>query len=188
VIPHGITARQVPLPPPETPTVLLFGRLEAYKGVEVLVDAMRILWEHRPDVRLIVAGQGDAARLVPSDPRITLMARYISEHDIEALLSRASVVALPYTQASQSGVGLLAIAAGVPVVVSDLGGLPELAPEASFVAEPGRPDMLADALRRHVDDGLDVRRDVLRHARGHFSWEHAAQLTTELYDELMARS
>ena len=144
VIPHGTTARPAPLPPPEAPTVLLFGRLEAYKGVEVLVEAMRILWRHRPEVRLIVAGQGEAARLVPRDPRITLMARYISEHEVESLLSQASVVALPYTQASQSGVGLLAIAAGVPVVVSDLGGLPELAYEPSFVAQAGRPDALAD--------------------------------------------
>ena len=188
VIPHGTTARPAPLPPPEAPTVLLFGRLEAYKGVEVLVEAMRILWRHRPEARLIVAGQGDAARLVPRDPRITLMAGYISEHEVESLLSQASVVALPYTQASQSGVGLLAIAAGVPVVVSDLGGLPELAYEPSFVAQAGRPDVLAEVILRHLDDGEDTRRAVLRHARGHFSWEHAAKLTTELYDELLRRS
>ena len=188
VIPHGTTARPEPLPPPEQPAVLMFGRLEAYKGVEVLVEAMRIVWRHRPEVRLIVAGQGDAAHLVPTDPRITLMARYIAEDDVESLFSQASVVALPYTQASQSGVGLLAIAAGVPVVVSDLGGLPELACEPSFVAQAGRPDALADAIVRHVDDDRDMRQAVLRHAREHFSWDHAAKLTTELYGGLVRGS
>ena len=67
---------------------------------------------------------GEAARLVPDDPRISLIARYISESEVDPLLADASLVALPYTQASQSGVGLLAIARGVPVVVSDLGALP----------------------------------------------------------------
>jgi glycosyltransferase involved in cell wall biosynthesis len=188
VIPHGTTSRKAPLAPPATPTVLLFGRLEAYKGVEVLVEAMRLVWAGRQDVRLIVAGHGDASKLVPSDPRITLTDRYIPESEVEALLSKASLLALPYTQASQSGVGLLAIAAGLPVVVSDLGGLPELAYEPSFVAEAGRPDVLADTIRRHIDDGADVREAVLRHAREHFSWERAAELTKALYEELVPRS
>ena len=127
VIPHGLWPRSEPLRRPESPSVLLFGRLEQYKGVEVLVEAMRLLWARRPDVKLVVAGAGDAARLVPDDPRISLIPRYISESEVETLLAEASLVALPYTQASQSGVGVLAIAAGVPVVVSDLGALPELA-------------------------------------------------------------
>ena len=188
VIPHGTFARAEPLPPPEARTVLLFGRLEEYKGVEVLVEAMRLVWKRRPDARLIVAGQGPAAHLVPADPRITLIARYVPEREIEQLLSDASLVALPYTQASQSGVGLLAIAAGVPVVVSDLGALPELAYDPSFVADAGRPAALAEAILRHLDDGDDVRMSVLRHARSRFSWEHAAELTTRLYDELVGDS
>lgn len=185
VIPHGTTARSQPLEPPGSASVLLFGRLEQYKGVEVLVAAMRLVWERRPDVRLVVAGAGQAARLVPDDPRISLIARYISESEVDALLAGASLVALPYTQASQSGVGLLAIAGGVPVVVSDLGALPELAYDPSFVAEAGNPQALADTIVRHLDDGADVRHAVLRHAHAHFSWEHSAQLSTELYRELV---
>ena len=185
VIPHGTTARSQPLERPPAPSVLLFGRLEQYKGVEVLVAAMPLVWERRPDVRLVVAGAGQAARLVPADPRITLQARYISESDVDSLLAAASLVALPYTQASQSGVGLLAIARGVPVVVSDLGALPELAYDPSFVAAAGDPRALADTIVRHLDDGADVRRAVLHHAQAHFSWEHSAQLSTELYRALV---
>ena len=185
VIPHGTTPRPQPLPPPDRRAVLLFGRLEEYKGVDVLTAAMHRVWERRQDVRLIVAGEGPAARLVPADPRITLMARYIPESEIEPLLAEASLVALPYTQASQSGVGLLAIAAGVPVVVSDLGSLPELACDPSFIAEAGRPDALAEVILRHLDDGDQERAAVLRHARSRFSWEFAAARTTALYEELV---
>ena len=116
-----------------------------------------LVWERRPDARLVVAGEGDAARLVPAEPRTTLLARYISEAEVDGVLAGASLVALPYTQASQSGVGLLAIAAGVPVVVSDLGALPELAYDGSFVSAAGDPRALAEAILRHLDDGGDVR-------------------------------
>jgi glycosyltransferase involved in cell wall biosynthesis len=188
VIPHGLWPHSEPMRRPESPSVLLFGRLEQYKGVEVLVEAMRLVWARRPEVKLVVAGAGDAVRLVPEDPRISLIPRYVAESEVETLLAEASLVALPYTQASQSGVGLLAIAAGVPVVVSDLGALPELAFEPSFVFDAANPRALAATIERHLEDGADVRRAVLRHARARFSWGHAAQLTSELYCELTAQN
>jgi glycosyltransferase involved in cell wall biosynthesis len=114
------------------------------------------------------------------------MARYISEAEVEGIMARASLVALPYTQASQSGVGLLAIAAGVPVVVSNLGSLPELAYDPSFVSAAGDSRALADTILDHLDDGGDVRDRVLAHARASFSWEEAARRTTELYRELVS--
>jgi glycosyltransferase involved in cell wall biosynthesis len=188
VIPHGTWPRSEPLPPPQSRSVLLFGRLERYKGVEVLVEAMRFVWERRPEVKLVVAGAGPAARLVPADPRITLRATYISEDEVGPLLAGASLVVLPYTQASQSGVGLLAIGDGVPLVVSDLGALPDLVYDPSFVSEHGNPRALAQTIMRHVDDGRDVRHAVLMHARSHFSWDHVAKLSTDMYCELARES
>ena len=184
VIPHGVWPRSEPLAPPQSPSVLLFGRLERYKGVEVLVAAMELVWERRPEVKLVVAGAGAAARLVPDKPRVSLIPRYISETEVDSLLAQASLVALPYTQASQSGVGTLAIAAGVPVVVSDLGALPQLTYEPSFVFEAGNPSALAETIVRHLDHGPEVRRATLRHAQSRFSWDYAARLTTELYREM----
>jgi glycosyltransferase involved in cell wall biosynthesis len=188
VIPHGVSPRSEPLVRPESPSVLLFGRLEQYKGVEVLVEAMRLVWQRRPDVRLVVAGAGEAARLVPDDPRISLIQRYVPENEVDQLLAGASLMVLPYTQASQSGVGVLAIAAGVPVVVSNLGALPELAYEPSFVVEAGKPSALAETILRNLDHGADVRGAVLRHAQAQFSWDRAAQLSTKLYRDLATPS
>jgi glycosyltransferase involved in cell wall biosynthesis len=188
VIPHGGSPRSEPLAPPESPSILLFGRLEQYKGVEVLIEALPLVWELRPEVRLVVAGAGVAAGLVPDDPRISLISRYISENEVEGLLAGASLVVLPYTQASQSGVGLLAIARGVPVVVSDLGALPELAYDHSFVAQAGNARALAATILRHLDDGAEERAAVLRHAHARFSWDLAAQLSTELYRELTTQN
>ena len=186
VIPHGTSPHPEPVPPPTRPCVLMFGRLEQYKGLEVLVAAMRLVWERRPDVRLVVAGEGEAARLVPVDPRIALLDRYISEREVDGLLAGATLVALPYTQASQSGVGLLAIGRGVPVAVSALGALPELVHDRSYISPPGDPRALSETILRHVDDGMQARWAVLRHARDHFSWDHVATLTTDLYRALVS--
>ena len=188
VIPHGVSPRSEPLARPESPSVLLFGRLEEYKGVDVLVEGMRLVWKRRPEVRLVVAGAGQAARVVPEDPRVSLIPRYIPETEVDDLFARASLVALPYTQASQSGVGVMAIAAGVPVVVSNVGALPQLAHEPSFTVEAGDPRALAEAIIRHLDDGLAVRSAVLQHAQSRFSWERAAQLSAELYRGLVVQN
>jgi glycosyltransferase involved in cell wall biosynthesis len=188
VIPHGTWPLGQPLSLPPTPTVLLFGRLEQYKGVDVLVTAMHSIWRERPDVRLIVAGEGPAAELVPEHPRVTLIARYIRESEVQPLLSEASLVALPYTQASQSGVGALAIAAGVPVVVTDVGALRELAYDPGFVARAGDPPALAAAIMRNLDHDTDVRTAVIEHARARFSWDHTAELSLELYRHVLRGS
>lgn len=184
VIPHGVSPRAQPLPPPRVPTVLLFGRLVQYKGVEVLAAAMHDVWEQRPDARLTVAGEGPATRHVPNDPRVTLRAGYVPEREVESLLATASLAVLPYTQASQSGVGVLAIASGVPVVVSRVGALPDLACDASYVVEAGDASGLAAAILHHLDDDVLARRAVLQHAHANFSWDHAVQLATELYEDL----
>ena len=114
-------------------------------------------------------------RLVPDDPRILLIPRYIPENEVDGLLAGASLVVLPYTQASQSGVGPLAIAAGVPVVVSDLGALPELAYDPSFVFEAGNPRALADTISGISTTEPEVRRAVLRHAQNASRGMHAAR-------------
>ena len=180
-VPHGIDVQPVPLDPPAEPTVLMFGRLEAYKGVGDLVEAMRLVWETRPDVRLVVAGRGQAVAEVPLDPRIELIPRYLGEHELRQLLARASVVALPYRQASQSGVGLLSIAHGVPVVVTSVGAIAELASDPSFVVPPADPAALASALDRALDSTTDVRERVLAHAHREFGWCRVAELYLDVY-------
>jgi glycosyltransferase involved in cell wall biosynthesis len=95
-------------------------------------------------------------------------------------------VVLPYTQASQSGVGAQALARGIPVVVSDAGMLPDLAIDPSYVAPAGSDQALADAILAHIDDGPETRQAVLKRARDHFSWQHAAELTTEVYRDVLA--
>lgn len=187
VIPHGVRTATRPLAVPNAPVVVLLGRLEPYKGVDVLVRAMPIVWRHRPDVRLVVAGVGPACADVPDDPRIDRRFGYVPEAALGELLAEASLVVLPYTEASQTGVGSTAVAAGVPVVVTDVGALADLTVDPSFVVPAGDAEALAAAILQHIDDGVDVRQQVVDLARRTLSWEVVARRHLALYDTVCRR-
>ena len=185
IIPHGTSPLAAPLPAPAERAVLLFGRLEPYKGVRVLLDAMQAVWRVRPDVKLVVAGKGPEAHLVPHDPRIDVFRGYLPESKVDAIYGQASLCVLPYLEASQSGVGLLALGRGVPTIVSRVGSLAELALDSSFVVPPGDPAALAEALVRYVDHDDSLRERVLRHAEANFSWRVVAERSLEVYADLL---
>ena len=184
IVPHGLEVCEQPLAPPGQPTVGFFGRLAPYKGLEVIAEAMPRVWERRPEVQLRVAGEGDAA-LALADPRATIERSYLPESAVPAFFAATTLLLLPYTQASQTGVGSQAAGYGVPAVVSRLGGLPDLALDDSYVVEPGDPGELAAAILRHLDDGAAVRRRVLDEIAGPYSWDACARRTLEIYAGLV---
>ncbi len=144
--------------------VLFFGRIMTYKGLPFLLDALERL---RPDglrVRLVVAGAGPA--LDELRPRLAaagdveLHAGFVPDAEVAQLFLDADLVALPYVEASQSGIIAMAAAFGRPVVTSDVGELGEIvrATGMGLVVPPADPAALAAAIRRClVEPGLAER-------------------------------
>lgn len=185
VVPHGVRPEERPDPVPPSPSILFFGRLEPYKGLSVLMQAMRLVWEVRPDAELVVAGRGVAESEVVEDPRIRKLARYIPESEVSQLFRDARLVVAPYIEGSQSGVVSLACARGIPAIVSDVGALPALVVDRTQVVAPGDPTALARALVDNLDHGDELRAAVHRKARGELSWLAAGELTLRFYGELL---
>jgi glycosyltransferase involved in cell wall biosynthesis len=106
-------------------TVLLFGRIFAYKGLEQLIMAEARLDQRVPNLRIVIAGRGDdpwSLRHLMGDPnRYEVRNRFIDDAEVAQLFLDADVVVLPYEEASQSGVLNLAAAFGKPTVVTDVG-------------------------------------------------------------------
>jgi glycosyltransferase involved in cell wall biosynthesis len=94
------------------------------------------------------------------------------------------VTVLPYLEASQSGVGSIAIGFGVPVIASRVGGLHDLVLDDTYLTPPGDQAALADAILRHIDDGPDVRQRVLDEVAAPHSWDATASMTLRLYESL----
>ncbi len=120
------------------------------------------------------------------------MDRYVPEHEVQAYFRRADVIVLPYERTErfdQSGVLATALAFGKPVVLTDIGGFPEIAATgAGRLVTAGDADALRDALQWLIDDPPARARlgeAALAAARGPYSWASAAQQTLELYRSLV---
>ena len=139
-------------------TVLFFGRIWPYKGLEHLIRAEPLLSELVPRVRIVIAGEGEEMtryrRLMAHPERFAIHDRWISDDERSQLFARASVVVLPYVEASQSGVVPIAYAHGKAVVASRVGGLPEAVEDGrtGLLVPPGDPAALARALARVLTD------------------------------------
>jgi glycosyltransferase involved in cell wall biosynthesis len=128
VIPHGAKIASSPLSRPRSPAVLVAGRLHRYKGVDSALAAFPAVKRRIPDAKLIIAGRGPLASVARGCNLSGVLVEegYVSEGRLEQLFEQASVVLLPYRDATQSGVGLLAVGRGIPCVVSAQGALPDL--------------------------------------------------------------
>jgi glycosyltransferase involved in cell wall biosynthesis len=183
-VPHGISVLDRPLELPASPTILMFGRMEPYKGLGVLAAAMPLIWEESPEVRLLVAGAGTEEFPMPADARVEVRRGYVPERDVRGLFEASTVAVAPYTQASQSGVASLCLGFGVPVVASALGGLPSIV-DGAWLCTPGDPADLAAKLSGALSHSADDRRRLLERARSEYSWDAVAQRFLAVYRELL---
>lgn len=107
--------------------LLFFGRIQAYKGLPLFVEMAEMLRKNGVAVDFGVFGEGD---LAPNEERLNALGaevvnRWLSDAEIEAILARYDVMVLSHVEASQSGVAAAAIGAGMPLVATPVGGLPE---------------------------------------------------------------
>lgn len=183
VVSHGARMAPAPAPVPAERQLLVFGRLFAYKGVDTALAALRALPSRMEDVKLVVAGRGPLANVASGQRGVEVRDEYIDEEEVDSLLRSSRMVLLPYKDATQSGVGLQALARGIPCVVSSVGGLPELVEGAAstLVVPPGDAERLAGAIVEHIDHDETLRWKIYRHAEQNFAWPVVAeQLRTEV--------
>lgn len=179
------------------PTVLFFGRLSAYKGLDVFYDAARLIAQRVPGVRFVVAGGPVAGYTPPSPPTlppassIDVFDQYLPNTEAARLFRSASVVVCPYRDATQSGVVLTAFAFGVPVVATAVGGLPEyVIPERTGLLVPvGDPVAVADAVCRILLDAgfaAQLRSGIALACETALSWHHVATVLVRTYSDLLS--
>jgi len=137
--------------------VLFFARIETYKGIDTLFEAMRQLSWHT-GARAIVAGRGKVEQAAPENVEI----RNGLMGDAEAidLFSRCSLVVLPYHDATQSALIGAAYFFGKPVVVTRTGALPEYVEEGvtGWIIEPGNASLLAERLSGAINDSQGLQK------------------------------
>jgi len=133
--------------------LLFFGRILPYKGVAMLLDAYARL--RGADISLNVIGRGeiDAPPDLTAQPGLTIKSGWVAPDAIGGILAAADAVALPYLEASQSGVVAAAYGAGLPVVATPVGGLAEQVIDGvtGVVADSTSAADFAEAIRRLIE-------------------------------------
>ncbi len=196
VIPHGALTHLAELPtgpPPvqtESPVVLFFGLLRPYKGLDVLLEA----WRGIEGAELWIVGMPrfDVAPLSEVAPSsVRFVPRFVPDAELPAYFRRADLVVLPYLEADQSGVLFTALAFGKPLLLSDVGGFPEIAATGAARTVPaGNPAALREALRELLGDPArlaEMASNARAAAAGPYSWEAVARAHLKLYERLLAR-
>jgi D-inositol-3-phosphate glycosyltransferase len=216
VIPFGInnSVRNTDLAPaeakqrlgiePGTKTILFFGSIRPYKGLEHLVSAFLAIGERNPEYRLIIAGElkkgceeylRDILQRIDDHPcrdQVIRNIHFVPDDDTEIYFKAADLVALPYVEIFQSGVLFLAYSFGLPAVASDIGSFRDDVVEGQngFLYDPQEPNSLARAIEKYFASDLykelETRKEGIRSAaeRAH-SWETVGQITRGVYEQLL---
>ncbi len=151
---------------PEEPQVLFFGRIWEYKGLEYLIKAEPLITSRIPQAKIVIAGTGEDferyRRMMVNPDNFIVHNEFVPDEKRAELFRRASVVVLPYIEASQSFIISIAYRFGKPVVATTVGGLPEMVDDGrtGYLVPPRNPQELANAIVRLMKDGQ------LRHSFG----------------------
>ena len=203
-MPHPVIdlpAPRGPVPgcPERRKTILLFGNIKQYKGVDVLVDAALALIAKHPDILIAIAGPTfisldevkSKVSAAGAERNFFFDQRYLNDQDIADYLDIADVVVFPYREIDTSGAFATASQCGKPIVASDIGTFAE-PPARDYVLRlpPGNALALADALGRLVSEpvyyekwsarGADLRDKM-------YSWSRFARECNQIYESLAHR-
>ena len=210
VIPNGINLEEVTtnltreesriklgLPLNKTKIILFLGSLVPYKGPDILLKAFKIVKKEFPEVKLIFGGRGQmlvelqsmAKQFGLEDDVIFL--GFVEEEDKALYYKSADIFSLPSTNMAESFgiVNLEAMASGIPVVGSNLGGIPDIVKEEEngLLAKPRDPQSLANSLLKLLKDD-DLRQKMGNNGRkmaGNYTWDKIAKETENLYKDIL---
>jgi glycosyltransferase involved in cell wall biosynthesis len=171
--------KAVPAVVSEPATILFFGRANRSKGIERLLAAFEVL-RTKIEVKLELCLGGAPSDGLRSPEGVSVWYGRLTERELEMRLAAADVVALPYENASQSGVAARAMGVGCPCVATPVGGLPEqvLHGRTGRVAKDMSAEAFAAALLEVLTagDGYSaVVQENLRLAEDDFSWQRFAE-------------
>jgi glycosyltransferase involved in cell wall biosynthesis len=175
--------------------ILFFGFIRAYKGLDLLLQAMaEPVLKERTDIRLLVAGEfyEDAApyleliQKLQLQDRLVLRADFIPNAEVRHYFCAADLVVQPYKHATQSGVTQVAYHFDKPMVVTRVGGLSELVPhgEVGYVVEP-HPEAIAAAVADFFTSGKgEAYAHNISRYKQRFSWSRFVQAVYDLAERV----
>lgn len=176
---------------PNKKTILFFGLIRDYKGLDLLIDAVSMLDD---SYQLIIAGEtygsfdkyGEHIKKANNPGRIKVFNRYISDNEVPLFFSAADVCVLPYRSATQSGITSIAYHFELPLIATNTGGLKE------SIEKPGVglmiPEISASSIAETIEQFFNKDRNIftsnIQKEKSFLTWEHFAETLLSFAKEL----
>ncbi len=179
----------------EDNSILFFGRIWEYKGLRYLIEAEPLITEKVPTAKIVIAGIGEDfrkyAKMMVHKENFIIHNQIIPGDMVARLFQKASVVVLPYIEASQSGIVPLAYAFKKPVVATDVGSIPEVVDngKTGYIVPPKNTKRLAEAIIALLKDKEKRRKmgeNGYEKAKKELSWDNIAVKTVEIYKKAIS--
>ena len=171
--------------------LLFFGFVREYKGLKHLLNAMPKVQEKKGNVKLMVVGsfgedKEEYMHLIREnhiEDLVEVIDGYTPDNEVEKYFAACDAVVLPYESATQSGIVQIAYGFEKPVIVTNVGGLPDVVTDGKtgYVVEPQNPEVLADAVVNYYENKKEkefvenVKKETER-----FSWDRMREMIEEL--------
>lgn len=167
---------------PASPVLLFFGFVREYKGLNYLLVALLIVREQIPDISLWIVGDFDNQKeqylnIIAQNNlqrNIRLVEGYVPDCEVEKFFAASDLVVLPYISATQSGIVQIAYGFEKPVVVTEVGGLPDVVEDGKtgYVVPSKNAEAIADAIIRFFrkDSNINWAQNI-QIKSNEFSWE-----------------
>jgi glycosyltransferase involved in cell wall biosynthesis len=177
----------------ERKVVLYFGTIREYKGIQYLLKAAPIVHSLCPDCKIVIAGSGNLNKYLPANEvpdYFEVYNRFIPDEEVAGLFQQAAVVVLPYIDGTQSGVVPLAYSFGKPVVVTNVGSIPESVDhgKTGYIVPPRNAEAIAEAvanLLNHDELRKIMGKNAITKLEKELSWSRIAEETIAIYKHVV---
>jgi glycosyltransferase involved in cell wall biosynthesis len=168
--------------------ILFFGFIRKYKGLDILLESIKLLKDEGHPIKLLIAGEFYDDKKIYDElidklqikDRLILHTTFIPDIDVKYYLCAADCVVQPYRRATQSGVTPLAYHYQIPMIVTNVGGLPALVPNGvGLVAEPNERD-IAQKISMFFELGENYFLPHLREEKKKYNWKNMVQAIIEI--------
>ncbi len=179
---------------PDRKLLLFFGFVREYKGLKYILEAMPRIAEKQKNISLLIVGdfgsqenKGFYEKIIEKNginDYVEIYDGYIPDKEIEKFFAACDLVVLPYESATQSGIVQIAYGFEKPVVVTNVGGLPDVVNDGrtGYIVEPGNPKALAEAVNRYFDEQKEAEfEENVKKEAYRFSWDRMVETVERLF-------
>lgn len=181
---------------PTEKMLLFFGLVRKYKGLKYLIEAMPDIVKKHPDTKLYIVGDFGSSKeeymeLIKAsgvEAHFVIRDGYVPDKEVEPYFAAADLNICPYESATQSAIVQVAFGFDVPVIVTNVGGLPEAVSDGKtgYVVEPMNPKALAEGVNCYFSEGKqDEFKKNVEAEKERFSWDRTVEMIERLWEKSM---